>query len=268
MPIIRGEHSFDGQFTQIPNAWIRDARLSYKARGLLAELLSHSPGFEISREKLSKNGQDGDRAIRSAIRELESVGYLKRSQNRTEQNQFAAAVWITQDPESPSVRFAPAGNALADNAGVKNTIEKNTKDLDNSLSNLDVLFSEFWKEYPRKKDKGSAFKAFRSALKRGKFEEILAGAIAYANDPTRKPEYTKFPATWLNADAWENEISPSPDSEAAERNRIRREKEIERTRKFLEEQEALRSEATDGPLLCEHGANIALGKRCIATIKV
>jgi len=268
MPIIRGEHSFDGQFTQIPNAWIRDARLSYKARGLLAELLSHSPGFEISREKLSKNGQDGDRAIRSAIRELESVGYLKRSQNRTEQNQFAAAVWITQDPESPSVRSAPAGNALADNAGVKNTIEKNTKDLDNSLSNLDVLFSEFWKEYPRKKDKGSAFKAFRSALKRGKFEQILAGAIAYANDPTRKPEYTKFPATWLNADAWENEISPSPDSEAAERNRIRREKEIERTRKFLDEQEALQSEATDGPLLCEHGTNIALCKRCIATIKV
>lgn len=266
MPIIRGEHSFDGQFTQIPNAWIRDTRLSYKARGLLAELLSHNPGFEISREKLSKNGQDGDRAIRSAIAELESVGYLKRSQNRTEQNQFAAAVWITQDPESPSVRFAPADNALADNARLKNTIEKKTKKDNLYTSNLDALFSEFWREYPRKKDKGSALKAFRSALKRAKFEEILAGAIAYANDPERKPEYTKFPSTWLNADAWENEITPSPGSEAAERNRIRREKEVEATRQFLAEQEELKRKAV-APKKCEHDRIIALCPVCIAKMK-
>lgn len=266
MPIIRGQHSFDGQFTQIPNAWIRDKRLSYKARGLLAELLSHNPGFEVSREKLSKNGQDGDRAIRSAIAELESVGYLKRSQNRTEQNQFGAAVWITQDPNSPSVLFAPTDNAPADNASLKNTIEKKTRDKDLNTSNLDALFSEFWREYPRKKDKGSAFKAFRSALKRAKFEEILAGVIAYSNDPERKPEFTKFPATWLNADAWENEITPSPGSEAAERNRIRREKEVEATRQFLAEQEALR-EAAGGVKLCEHGKNIALCNVCIAKMK-
>lgn len=263
MPIIRGHHSFDGQFTQIPNAWIRDARLSYKARGLLAELMSHSPGFEVSRERLSKNGQDGDRAIRSAIRELEDVGYLKRSQNRTEQNHFAASVWITQDPDSPSVPFAPADNAPADNAGVKKTIEKKTKDLDKSLSNFDQLFSDFWKEYPRKKDKGSAVKAFRSALKRAKFDDIVAGAIAYANDPTRKPEYTKFPATWLNADAWENEISPAPGSEAAEKSRIRRERELERTREFLREQEEIAKNAT-APKKCEHGANVALCSKCIA----
>ena len=262
MPIVRGHHSFDGQFTQIPNAWIRDARLSYKARGLLAELLSHAPGFEISREKLSKNGQDGDRAIRSAIRELEAVGYLKRSQNRNDQNQFAAATWITQDPESPSVRFAPADNAPADNAGVKNTIEKKTKEDNSYTSNLDVLFGEFWKEYPRKKDKGSAYKAFRSALKRAKFEEILAGVIAYKNDPERKPEYTKFPATWLNADAWENEIAPAPGSEAAERARIRREKEIEQTRQFLKEQEDLKAMAA-APKKCEHGSTVALCKICL-----
>jgi hypothetical protein len=193
------------------------------------------------------------------------VGYLKRSQKRSEQNQFAAAIWETQDPDSPSVRFAPAGNAPADNAGVKNTKEKKTNNKDLPISNLDELFGEFWKEYPRKKDKGSAFKAFRSALKRAKFEEILAGVIAYANDPERKPEYTKFPATWLNADAWENEITPSSDSEAAERNKKRREREIEATRQFLAEQEELAKQATK-PVMCEHGSNIALCIHCIAKI--
>jgi hypothetical protein len=128
------------------------------------------------------------------------------------------------------------------------------------------LFDQFWKAYPRKKDKGSAYKAFKSALKRGKFENIMLGVRAYANDPTRKPEYTKFPATWLNADAWENEVTPEAGSEAAERNRIRREKEIEQTKRFLEEQEALRQAANPGPLLCKHGANIARCIKCIAKI--
>jgi hypothetical protein len=265
MPIIRGHHNFDGQFTQIPNAWLRDARLSYKARGLLSELMSHTPGFEVSRERLSKNGQDGDRAIRSAIRELEDVGYLKRSQNRTEQNQFGVSVWVTQDPDLPSVPFAPAGNAPAGNAEVKKIIEKNTKELNKSSSNFDQLFSEFWQEYPRKKDKGSAFKAFKSAMKRAKFEQILVGATAYANDPTRKPEYTKFPATWLNADAWENEISPAPGSEAAERSRVRRERELELTREFLKEQdEAAKNSAANK--LCEHGVNVARCQKCLATM--
>ena len=35
MPVIRGHHSFDNHFTQIPNHWLRDSRLSFKARGLM-----------------------------------------------------------------------------------------------------------------------------------------------------------------------------------------------------------------------------------------
>ena len=35
MPLIRGYHSFDDHFTQIPNSWLRDTRLSLKAIGLL-----------------------------------------------------------------------------------------------------------------------------------------------------------------------------------------------------------------------------------------
>jgi len=263
MPIIRGTHSFDSQFTQIPNAFLRDARLSYKARGLLAELMTHVPGFEISREKLSKNGLDGDRAIRSAIGELEAVGYLVRSQIRTEQNQFGAATWETKDPESPSVRFAPAGNAPADNATEKKTIEKNTKDQISSISNFDELFSQFWQEYPRKKDKGSAYKAFKSAMKRATFEQILNGSRAYSNDPERKSEYTKFPATWLNADAWENDVAPAAGSEAAERNAKRRAKEIQATKDFLDDQRQA-TQKSSGPSLCEHGVNIARCQVCLA----
>ena len=123
------------------------------------------------------------------------------------------------------------------------------------------LFNEFWKEYPRKLDKGAAFKAFRSALKVATFEEILAGAIAYRNDPNREAEYTKYPATWLNADAWENEIAPSPDSEAAERNRARRDRELEASRTYLAELKEQEAQAS-APATCPHGKTLALCLPC------
>jgi len=158
MPIIRGHHSFDGQFTQIPNAWIRDKRLSYKARGLLAELMSHAPGFEVSRERMARSGQDGDRAVRTAIAELESAGYLKRSQSRSRNGQLGAALWITTDPFEPSVQNPPAGNSPADNATSKNTELKKTEIKKEELAQdeLERLFNSFWQGYPRHVGKGKS----------------------------------------------------------------------------------------------------------------
>ena len=89
----------------------------------------------------------------------------------------------------------------------------------------------------------------------------MAGVLAYRNDPQRNPEFTKYPASWLNADSWENAIAPSPDSEAAERARIRREKEREATKAFLDQQKAQANAAKSAPL-CEHGKIIALCLPC------
>ena len=111
---------------------------------------------------------------------------------------------------------------------IKNTIESDEK------------FEEFWKEYPRKIDRKAAKKAFRSALKRATFEDILAGAIAYKSDPTRKPEFTKYPATWLNADAWENAATLP---EVRQANDERRAKEKARSDAYLREMEEIAKQA-------------------------
>lgn len=46
--------------------------------------------------------------------------------------------------------------------------------------------------------------AFAKAVRRADVEVILGGARRYADDPNRDPAFTKQPATWLNADSWEN----------------------------------------------------------------
>jgi hypothetical protein len=262
MPLVRGHHAFDDQFVQIPNAWMRDNRLSLKARGLIAQIMTHRENWSLSINRLALDNNEGKHAIRQAIAELEKFGYLVRDQ--VNDKRFAEAIWTTRDPfEIPLSENPLSEIPLSENRTTKNNnlleeqlIEENTK----NTTKRD-LFDEFWSEYPRKVDRAKAVRAFKSALNRTSFEEILAGAIAYRNDTNRKPEFTKYPATWLNSDSWENEILPSPDSEAAERAKLRREREKAATEQFLAEQRRL-EESVKPPVLCNHGKTIALCLPC------
>jgi hypothetical protein len=80
MPLIRGHHAFDDHFTQIPNHWLRDSRLTFKARGLLGLVMSHSAGWSLSINSIAEQNQEGKDAVRSAIAELSQFGYLSREQ--------------------------------------------------------------------------------------------------------------------------------------------------------------------------------------------
>lgn len=70
-------------------------------------------------------------------------------------------------------------------------------------------FENFWRTYPRRIEKKSAFKAWKTALKSGATtDEIIAGAARYAQYRAGEPErFTKHPSTWLNQGCWEDEYS-------------------------------------------------------------
>lgn len=269
MPLIRGHHSFDDQFVQIPNAWMRDSRLSLKARGLLAQIMTHREDWSLSINRLALDNGEGKHAIRQAIAELEKFGYLVRDQ--VNDKRFGEAVWVTSDPEqsdNPLSEIPLSDIPLSENQTTKNNtlLEDHLLEEQSKNTKTKELFEEFWKEYPRKVDRAKAVRAFKSALSRATFEQLLAGAIAYKKDPTRLTEYTKYPATWLNNDSWENEIAPSPDSEAAERARIRREKEIAASKAFLDQQREAEAQAGPPPL-CQHGVLIARCNECMRSLE-
>lgn len=67
----------------------------------------------------------------------------------------------------------------------------------------DPDFIQFWETYPIKKDKGHARKAWRTARKRGVAADvIIKAAQRYRDNPQRKPDYTAYPATWLNGERY------------------------------------------------------------------
>ena len=71
-------------------------------------------------------------------------------------------------------------------------------------------FAEWWPHYPKKVKKLDAEKAYRAALKRGVTpEELLQGLqrqkAAWKAKGT-EPQYIPYPATWLRAGSWEDEL--------------------------------------------------------------
>lgn len=111
MSIKRPALSFDRDFTIVPNAWARDGRLTLRARGLLLQLVSHAPGWEITIESLMRDNPEGRDAIRAAIKELEDHGYLIRERQVTEDHKFRGMDYILQEPPVPSVGFSDVGSA-------------------------------------------------------------------------------------------------------------------------------------------------------------
>jgi hypothetical protein len=205
MPLIRGHHSFDDQFAQIPNAWLRDARLSLKAIGLLAQIMTHVPGWNMSINSLANRNNVGRDQIRTAIAELEEFGYLTREQSR-EDGKFSETIWRTSDPTDLPL----SENPTSDNSTTKNTITKEEQIKNNERIYSDSQFEEFWNYYPKKVDKGAALRAFRKAAKNEDVTLVIDGAKRYAEDPNLpEKQFIKNPATWLNAEAWNNGPLPA-----------------------------------------------------------
>jgi len=65
-------------FTIISNDHLRDERLSWAARGLLAWLCSHAEGYDITEAAIVAAGPMKRDGIRTLLRELEGLGYLRR----------------------------------------------------------------------------------------------------------------------------------------------------------------------------------------------
>ena len=93
------------RFVQVPNDTARDPRLSYLARGVLAEMLSRPDDWQDSADAIWRRGRrerggagEGRNVIRAAFAELEDAGYLLRVRRRRHSGQFGTELHLFDAP--------------------------------------------------------------------------------------------------------------------------------------------------------------------------
>jgi hypothetical protein len=85
-------------FALIANAALRDETLSFRARGLMAYLLSLPPNWKTSVRKLADKGTEGRDAVAAALNELVDRGYVTRSDRREGGKYKGVDYYVTDDP--------------------------------------------------------------------------------------------------------------------------------------------------------------------------
>lgn len=98
MAVISTDLDFTSDFVQIPNAWMRDKRLSRRARGLLAELMTHRGGWQTTTQQMVANGPEGRDAVQTALAELAKYGYLRLERIRAEGGRMGGSHYHLQAP--------------------------------------------------------------------------------------------------------------------------------------------------------------------------
>ena len=145
-------------YTVVSNVIVKDIRLSLKDRGLLVTILSLPDNWEFSIAGLASIVNDGKDSIRSSVKRLEGLGYLKRIQVRSDSGQFEGCDWLiceecfsNNSPKDgiPSSENQPSGKPMAEKAmqySKQESIKKEFNKKDECGAHADVkLVNPYWK---------------------------------------------------------------------------------------------------------------------------
>lgn len=221
--MIRRAARPDSHFTVIRNDVLRDERLSYRARGLLAAILSRPDNWRVTRQQLANEGCEGRDAVGTALNELEAVGYVRRVRLQTKYGTWATEIEVHDTPYS----WEPAQTdrqttVFQEPMTGKPTTEKPTSDNQSLLEetkqrnvkkHCDVPYSadfdRFWDVYPRKVGKGAARTAWAKAVLKVDDPDVIvdAATVQAATVLAGSDRFTPHPTTWLNQERWTDDVA-------------------------------------------------------------
>ena len=135
----------DSNFTMISNVGLKDKRLSFKAKGLLAYMLSLPDDWVFYESEIVNHATDGKQSVRTGMKELEQYGYLVREQRRSSKGKFANVDWVLSDEPlngdattfRPSTDFPSTDKPSTDNPPTDNRTLLSTKELSTNKQSTD-----------------------------------------------------------------------------------------------------------------------------------
>lgn len=138
MPILR--HNHEQEFTILPNSLIRNPELSLRDVGLLCYMLSLPPDWEFSINGLDAViRQNGHSSVKTGLKALEKMGYLRRTQVRGADGRIQYWQWTVSDVPmlEPEADFPQVEKPHEENPKVEKPHEENhlqTKNISNKVN--------------------------------------------------------------------------------------------------------------------------------------
>ena len=136
-------------FAQVPNSAIRDPEISPNAFRLLAYLMSHKEGYELTYGQIERQTTLGRYAINEAIKVLTDKGWLRTERTKKGNGQFGPTSFHILDPEAVDsvADDSTAGHSTLDQpTDIKNTnyLDK-TKTKEKQLESRASKIADDWK---------------------------------------------------------------------------------------------------------------------------
>ena len=110
------------KWTTVDNAWVKDVTLSAKAKGILLYILSLPDDWDLHINELVTHFTDGEKGIRSGLKELSDKGYLFANARRDDKGIFVGIDYVIL--ENPDAYNPDAEKGDAENRQLLNTKEK------------------------------------------------------------------------------------------------------------------------------------------------
>jgi predicted transcriptional regulator len=136
-------------FAQVPNSAIRDPEISPNAFRLLAYLMSHKEGYELTYGQIERQTTLGRYAINEAIKVLTDKGWLRTERTKKDNGQFGPTSFHILDPEAvdSTADVSSEGHSTMERpTDIKNTktLDK-TKSKEKQLENRASKIADDWK---------------------------------------------------------------------------------------------------------------------------
>lgn len=126
-------------YSVMANYHFRDRTLSWKAKGILSNMLSLPDDWDYSLAGLTALSSDGACATSSAIKELEKHGYLERRPLKEKGKIYDWEYIIYESPRSENPLME---NLKVENLDIENQIQLNTKKI-NNINNNSIIKRSF-----------------------------------------------------------------------------------------------------------------------------
>jgi DnaD/phage-associated family protein len=141
--IFRVAKNADNPFVMIDRRVIENPKLSWKAKGLLAYLLSRPDNWVVRFRDLVNRAPDGAHTVRVAMKELKAAGHVKIT---TEREEGRVTRWVYTVYESPDVDFQQVVIQQVENRTLNNKDINETKNHEDEGKSPKSLFSIYENE--------------------------------------------------------------------------------------------------------------------------